>query len=395
MKKLFALLLTVVMMASMMVPAMADYGVITPGSVVTIGEDSWQHATTLPHSLTLTRDGETSLDYEITYSYSVDKVVVVGATANGVNTADNAVTGKPTIADIIYNSKDDFSVEQTAHETMVIDWSAVAINEPGIYSWKVTQTFDIDVPEGSPNVPTNGAATFYLFMYVVDDGNGNLVANPWFSKTVDENGLPVDNEKDPTLPEYFPAKTIDLVLNKVVTGNQGSKDQYFQFTITLTNPGTLDKEVTYQIGKAEGDKYSTKTTVNAYHGEFTNPTSVTVAPNPGYNSVTLWLKAGETVTIQDIIYGTSYKIVEEANYNKGYDVDATVAGEDQDGQYTKATYTTEDSSMIGNAEVTYTNHKETTVPTGINLQSGTAFFGLVLAMGMMVLLFVGKRKEQN
>ena len=55
----------------------------------------------------------------------------------------------------------------------------------------------------------------------------------------------------------------------------------------------------------------------------------------------------------------------------------------------------EEMGMTGNAELTYINTKTLTTPTGISLQSGVAFFGLVLAMGMMMLMFVGKRKEQN
>lgn len=111
----------------------------------------------------------------------------------------------------------------------------------------------------------------------------------------------------------------------------------------------------------------------------------------GLAEFVVWLKDGQSVKINDIVYNTAYEITEGGN--DGYNVTAKVEGKDITGSY--ADKKTTDDGLIDDATVTYTNHKDTTTPTGISLQSGVAFFGLVLAMGMMMLMFVGKRKEQN
>ena len=120
------------------------------------------------------------------------------------------------------------------------------------------------------------------------------------------------------------------------------------------------------------------------------PKEVTITN--GVGSFTIWLKHGQSVTINDMIYGTSYSIVEDGN--SGYDVSAEVTDGHREG-FNFEGYTATDESLEENATVTFTNEKENEVPTGISLQTGVAFFGFVLAMGMMMLMFVGKRKEQN
>lgn len=414
MKKLFALLLTVVMMASMMVPAMAAYTEITPGATETINGVQHTNVTTIPHSLQLTRDADTRLDYTITYSYDISNPVVVKAGADGsidANLAANAVTGKPSIAPIVYTPDDVFSEgEKICEKTLIVDWTNVKIKEPGIYRWDITQSYNVDTVPGTPDKPSNAAEHFYLYMYVTDyeteDGGFALRATPLISKsTPDTNGMPpVKADKPESLPETYPAKTVDLEITKTVAGTQGSKEQYFPFTITLTAPQAPSKAVTFQILATPNSTYTAGTIpATAYHGAETNPSTITLPTTTNTVSTTVWLKHGQSVTIHDLIYGTQYTITEglfdgQTGYNAGYTVTATTEkGNDISGAVDSADPNTvkDTDGLKDSARVDYTNTKELDVPTGISLQSGAAFFGIVLAMGMMVLLFVGKRKEQN
>ena len=366
MKKLFALLLTVCMMASMMVPAMADYNGKT---------EHTPSNSKINHSLQLTQSEATSLLYNITYNFTVKDVEVVGAEDNGVtNDANLAVTGKPVIYNaavtprvdnsVTYGPSDTFDSNKTTTKELTVDWSGVKVNEPGIYRWKIEQEFDHDAPLD----PSNASAEFYLFLYVTDNaGELNSTAILSKSTTIDPQ------TKNSTLGETYPAKTIDLTIKKLVDGNQASKDQYFPFDIKLTAPGTTATTFTYTIQAAELESYDETVPATAYHPATTNPTTIKVEGGTT-GTFRLWLKHNQSVVINDIVYGSTYTITDTAS-GKGM--------------------TVTDSSMEANALVTYTNTKSTQVPTGISLQSGVAFFGLVLAMGMMMLLFVGKRKEQN
>lgn len=370
MKKLFSLLLTVALLATMLVPAMADYTVITPDN------------TTIKHSLTLTEDTATSLLYNITYSFEVGAPEVIGATDNGVTTAGNAVTGSPSIADVVYGPNDGFSTtNKTCEKTLTVVWADVKINEPGVYRWTVTQSYDHDAPQK----PSNASETFYLFMYVTDNA-GKLQTSFILSKT--ETIDP--QKKNGTLEETYPAKTVDLVIAKMVDGNQASKDQYFPFGIVLTAPGTTATSFDYTITATTEGSYDVRVPATAYHDAKTNPTTVTVTGGTT-GTFYLWLKHGQSVTINDMVFGSKYEITESGN--DGYTVSAAVTGEDTDGSY--ANYVTTDNALNGNATVTYTNTKSTEVPTGIVLQSGAAFAGMILAMGLVVMMFIGKRKEEN
>lgn len=384
MKKLFALLLTVVMMASMMVPAMADYNGKT---------EHTPNNSKINHSLQLTESEATSLLYNITYKFTVNNPEVVDATTNGVtNDANLAITGKPVIYDaavtprvnnsVTYGPSDTFDSNKTTTKELTVDWSGVKVNEPGIYRWKIDQEFDHDAPLD----PTNASNGFYLYLYVTDNA-GELGSTVILSKseTIDPD------TKNSTLEETYPAKTINLTIKKLVDGNQASKDQYFPFDIVLTAPGTTATTFTYTIQDTTADSYDEEVPATAYHPATTNPTSITVSGGTT-GTFRLWLKHNQSVTINDIVFGSTYTITESGN--DGYTVTAAVTDQDTTGKLEGMT-TSDTDGLSGNAIVTYTNTKSTTVPTGISLQSGVAFFGFALAMGMMVLLFVGKRKEQN
>lgn len=376
MKKLFALLLTVVMMASMMVPAMAAYSAVTPG------DD--EHKSTITHTLTLTKETDTRLDYDITYTFDVEKDATILNKANDGIGADGTtapVTGAPEIDQIVYGIDSVFDTNKTATQYLDVDWSNVKINQPGAYRWKVTQY----VTEEAPEEASGNEKVFYLFVYVWDDG-GVLKSSilMYEDPTIPENAT-----KTNTIPETYPAKVVDLTISKTVTGNQGSQDQYFQFHVTLETPSfnKVTRTLNYTI---DGEKYTINVPATAYHPATTNHQSITV--NKEVFEFDIWLKSGETVTIHDMIYNTKYTV--EEMKNSGYTVTARVEGSDTTGQWDQKNTVT-DTGLTGDATLKYTNHKQTDVPTGISLEAGVAFFGIVLAMGMMMLMFVGKRKEQN
>lgn len=388
MKKLFALLLTVVMMASMMVPAMAEGGEEGNNTVViTKYGEITPNDTTVKHSLRLTEADADRLPYDITYNFTVTGPEVMNEKQNGVFAPTNAVTGSPTISSVTYSEEDFFSPDnKTCEKTLTVDWTPenadpVKIYEPGLYRWTVTQSYSTNAPQAPSN-----CVTFYLFMYVIDNG-GELKYTFIYSMndkaTADKNG---------TLAETYPAKTLDLTLMKNVSGNQASKDQYFPFTLTLTAPSKVNSNFEYQIVATTLGSYDITVPATAYHAGTTNIDKIALS-NGETGTFTLWLKHGQSVTIKNLVYGTHYTITEGGN--AGYTVKSTITTTETEGTLTQGGNDTADTKMTADATVAYLNTKDVAAPTGISLQSGVAFFGLVLAMGMMMLMFVGKRKEQN
>lgn len=365
MKKLATLLMVIALAASMMTAALA-YTPVTPEA----------NKPAITHTLTLSNDELEALSYDIEYSFTVSSTATVVQPTDITNVA-MAVTGAPSIANIKYTPDDTFSANnKSCTKELQIDWSGVEIKEPGVYRWEVTKSVtDTDNNED----PTNNSTTTYLYVYAIDNA-GTL--------TIDSVGMTTAKELNEAsakgnLEDSYPAKTLDLSISKTVTGNQGSKDQYFKFTVTLTSPaGAIN--TTYTISGLDVNVPAT-----AYHEAKTNVTAITV--NGGSSSsVELWLKHGQKATIGDLIFGTAYTITESEN--AGYTVTSAITG---DATGTSADGATAgDTSLEVSSTVAFTNNKEATVPTGVDLQSSAPTIGVLLAMGLMFVMFIGKRKEE-
>ena len=128
------------------------------------------------------------------------------------------------------------------------DFSGVTFTEPGVYRYRVSET----VPDGYTLKSINNERT--LDVYVIDTNGVLSVSNailydqvittaPYASEADMPNYTYVDpqaNEKvvdnltdngsksEGYINEY---DSYDLTLEKTVTGNQGSKDKYFKFTV--------------------------------------------------------------------------------------------------------------------------------------------------------------------
>ena len=141
----------------------------------------------------------------------------------------------------------------------------VTFSEPGIYRYIITeqrnQVEDVYLYDTKASEP--GMMTRVLDVYVMDDGNGNLVIkdyvmleNPVDIKTNATNGSASYNsaiKSDGYVNEY---ETYDLTISKTVTGNQGSRDKYFKFSIEISG---LDAYYPYMMNvdwsNAEGAQH--------------------------------------------------------------------------------------------------------------------------------------------
>jgi len=362
MKKFVALLTTMMLLCMMLPTAMA-------ASVYNAQTPTEAQIPTVTHTLSLTESDMASLPYNITYSFTVGEDVVIMQPTDIVN-KKLAVEGTPSIAALEY-TPDSVFTNKTSTQELQIDWSNVVIKEPGVYRWTVTKSVVDTDPMGNP---TNNSETLYLFAYATDN-SGSLVISG-VGLTHDQT-LSADKGN---LNDSYPVQTLNLAISKTVTGNQGSKDQYFKFTVNLTSPaGSADQ--TYAIVGHDVEVPQT-----AYNNATKNVETINVTNGKG--SVELWLKHGQTVTIKDMLYGTSYTITESEN--TGYTVKSAITGDTTDATANGATAS--DTSLEASTTVAFTNDKQAIVPTGVILNSGAPIMGLLLAAALLLLVTAGKRK---
>ena len=370
MKKIALLFVAVMLVLSTTVlPALAVvYTPVTPAN------------STINHTMELT-EAPYNLDYTITYSFAAGTATV--KSPSGLNAAD-VITGSPSIASVSYGPSDDF-VSAAGHKitkTAAVDWSGVTFSEPGVYYWEITKTVD---KGGAPLEVSNTSENTYLFALVTDVGGVLTAAATGLSTT---NALNAKAD----LQDQYPATSVDLSVGKTVTGTQGSKEQYFKYEIKIKPAGSATR--TYQISG-----YDDASVVNAspYNSGATQPTNPVSLTGNIESTITVWLRHGQTFKIEDLPYGSSYTVTESGN--DGYDTPTTaVTGDNTNSTANDIAsgtgVTVTDTSLTADTTVQYTNNKDADVPTGINLTNGAAIMGILMAMSLLAIAVVSKRKGE-
>lgn len=378
-KRIAGLLIAAAMLAACVVPVFA-YTAVTPSGDAK--ESATGTAVTYTHTLTLTEENNAFLPYKATYAFTVGAAVVEQPTGIADTKKDLMVSGAPTIANVVYNSGT-FTDKNTSNQyyktqDLTIDWTGVSIKEPGVYSWSVSESVTMD-PTSAPESATANLTAGKLVAYATDE-NGVLTFKYWyFMKNATEKGS-IDDE--------FPATTNNLELTKTVTGSQGSRDQYFKFTVKVTLPAGA-ASTNYVLSG-----FDTADTVNAspYNTGAVQPTSPITLVGGTATDIVVWLKHGQTFKVEGLPKGTTYEIVEA---KEDYDVDAitnTGVEHTEDKAAAKATGKIGDSK----AEVGYTNKKDPAAPTGVLLAVGPAVAVIAAgAVGMGVVLAGKRRKEEE
>ena len=370
MRKLMILSLALILTLSVIVcPALAgviDYTAVTPDN------------SSINHTMTLT-ESPYNLDYTITYSFAAGTPTV--KSPDGLAAAD-VITGTPAIASVSYGPDDNFAAAagHKITKTAAVDWSDVSFQEPGVYYWEITKTADNG---GAPLELSNNSEKTYLYA-LVTDVNGVLTAAATGLSTTNALSEKAD------LQDQYPATAVDLSVGKTVTGTQGSKEQYFKYDIQIKPAGSATR--TYQISG-----YDDASVVNAspYNTGATQPTNPVSLTGNSQTTITVWLRHGQTFKIEDLPYGSSYTVTESAN--DGYDTPTTVVTGDNTNSaandIAKGTgVTVTDASLTADTTVQYTNNKDAVVPTGISLSAGAALMGILMAIGLLALTSVFKRK---
>ena len=347
-KKIFAAGLAVSLMMANAGMSFAAYD--TPATIA-------DNTVTIKTTLTVTDSSVKSPYAKVTYTASNDVTEVTG-------TADNVEikkgVGTPTIADAVFTAG--ASTTGTEFEVSpAVSFSGISFSEPGVYRYKITCALDTS---SDPAVKIKDAevTTKYLDVYIYDN-NGTLEYAGSVLHNSDEvpardGTTPAEAQKTDGLKLEY--ETTDLTVKKQVTGNQGNKNKAFPFTVEVQGiNGTV-------FNVKIGDQESTATVEN------------------GKATITANLKHDDTIVVSGIGKNSKYTVTETDNGD--YTTSYTIGNADA----VKET-TTGEQTLADSTTVTFENHREGTIPTGVILDS--APFILIIGLAAAALIFTAARKK--
>lgn len=336
--------------------------------------------------------------FEVLAGVDADKVTMAGV---GTKTA-GTITYKPgdaTLNDENALVKDyDNSFKKYAKKTATLDFSACRFTEPGIYRYIVTES-------GTNQAVTNDAdATRVVDVYVMNDDSdddydyqcGKLkIAGYVLHSNADDAPDVSLGENHGSAGSYAGTKsqgftnsydTSDITIAKEVSGNQASRDKYFEFTVSITDavPGTV-----YHVElMAPSTTPSNAATITANEGK-TNPTTLTVGAD-GTVTQKFYLAHRQAIMICGVAKDTKYKVTENAEDYKSTSLDA-VDREDR-----AITPVVAPSGTVASEDIVtgYLNTRDGVIPTGV-IMTVAPFAAVTLLGGVGAVTMVMKKRKSS
>ena len=296
--------------------------------------------------------------------------------------------------------KDLAAGKKYALKTATLDFSAVQFTEPGVYRYIITEdgtnqgitndadltrVLDVYVNDASANV--DGAFTKKLTItgYVLHS-NENDAPDVAAGENFGSTGAYVAKKSQGFTNSY---DTSDLTLRKQVTGNQASRDKYFEFTLNIaaTQPNTKYDVV---IDEADATSKTNAATIAANAGQ-ANATSITT-DDQGKATQKFYLQHGQQVTVQGLAKDTTYAVTENT---EDYKSTANTAA-DKVVEIKAGTESAPVDGTIASADLTtgYLNTRDGVIPTGI-VMAIAPFAAVTLLGGAGAATIVMKKKSRK
>lgn len=299
-------------------------------------------------------------------------------------------TGLPTIADIEFTANDAKAINGLfIKKTGTVDFSGVTYKEPGVYRYVVTETGEAQGVTHEDKAHKPEDRTKALDVYVTDDGDGNLVVSSYVMHDNEYAMAKQDlDDKDANFEHLL--TTSDVTLSKKVTGNQGSRDEYFQFTVTIDG---ADNGTKFIVDLTNADETTKTNAVNTTTHE--NPKMLT-AGEDGTITQDFWIQNGQSIIIQGLGGKTGYTVTEAENaYKTKIDVEGdTTNAEKNDIAAVVDSKVVTDAAVTADTIVKYTNSKDGTVPTGIIMPiAGATSIMLIGGAGVGYFILKNKKRE--
>lgn len=341
------------------------------------------------------------------------------------------------------------SGKQYAKQTVTVDLSGVTFSAPGIYRYIISETtptppvagiryttdslaldvFVIDKQDADHTLEflttTTGegddAVTKYVYvLQKLIKGSGdeygpaeddlysspkNVLKNETMGTSQNYDGLSVEQKATGIVNRY---NTTDLFIGKKVDGNQGSRDKYFEYTVTITG---LTEGQKLPVDVASGGKREPTQTADTKYSATTmkaanSRTTIGPADSTGtLNNIKFYLQNDQFIKISGLPKGATYSVVEDAEGYLSTEADAYTTVTD-DGSYTGFTITdlTFDADpgataagTVGDSPIYtgYVNKRQGTVPTGVTMSYAPHAIIGSAALAGIVLLAVRRRKKEE
>lgn len=269
----------------------------------------------------------------------------------------------------------------TVSDSLATAINALEFDRPGIYFWEITKTV-----EGSyPNDEQKAA-----LLIRVDEDGGVLKAPAVSMASIDDSGMP-NGDKNIKYEDVFTNSLGQLTLVNEVKGNQGSKDQYMKYTVTLTGlkeyAGTSITPAGANSVNGAAAKYG-----EGFGSNYNNLVPKTIDED-GNVTFEVWLKDGEMIEFPNIPSASEikYSVKEDANTHTGYNVTNKTDGTSDTGD----TVTDKPLKPEG-SRVEFINEKQTATPTGVIMAVAPAFAVILIGgIGVGIILAGRGRREED
>lgn len=344
----------------------------------------------------------------------------------------------------------DTTDEKYVKKTLTLDFSAAAFSEPGVYRYIITETgtnqgiingyvdstttettrtLDVYVEDAGTTVAggtDDGKPQLKITGYAMYNGtlttapNANLGAGK--AKTDVPNGAEVYGAvKNNKITNVYSSH--DLTFGKIVTGNQGSKDKYFKYTVVIDNITSKNAVLSVDLSLADTAVPASPNaaTKSDYAGK-TNPseliadTEKTIAVN-GYKAeananaadptkidsykitAEYYLQHGQYITIQGLPKNATYAVSEEAeDYTAADGITAALSTLDWNGEAGKDALSDSKNGTIDSKDIHtgFTNDRSGAIPTGLlSTVAGSAGLVAIGLAGIVVGVFYIKKKKSE
>ncbi len=334
----------------------------------------------------------------------------VNFTSGDTATAEAGVAAGKTVK---FTTTSDTSDEKFAQKKIEIDFSGISFQEPGIYRYIITEA--AAGTDQAAGVTNDTDSTRVLDVVVEDSSEGSV------NKLKIGNYILHDNVSDVPVKAAENTATIadkssgftnkydayDLVFSKTVKGNQGSKDKYFKFDVSISGAKGAEIAVSGQGTDfaAEPEK-STSTTYSASDMKTANTKDEDTdlegqqlkADADGNITATFYIKHGQKVTLQGIPAGAKYTVTEtQEDYTANVSVTETADPSDAAANSDKNGITDETTGIQGNTTAAFTNTREGTIPTGIlsNVALPAGIISLAVAGAVGSVIYIKKKKSEE
>lgn len=327
---------------------------------------------------------------DVTFTSSDTTAAAVGTSVDVARTNEDR-GGRP--GDTVQlDAGEKYAVKQTT-----VDFTQITFPKPGIYRYIIEETPNQENAQAGIVQDTDSDRV--LDVYVTDRGNDTLAVSAYVLHTDDGDvhnqtqdaggaaGTALTDKTDGFTNEYT---SKDLRIRKEVSGNQASRDKYFELTVTVIGVADTDSytvsladdgDVTTNDGNADPVSRSNAATIAGNQGK-TNPQTVTGSQLKAGQK--FYLQHGQSIVIRGFDPDVQYTVTENAEdyqsavINGGTNAGriGTIAGE----------------SKL--AEAGFTNTRAGLIPTGL-FMTAAPFAVLMLLSGAGIVFLILKNRRKS